>query len=88
MKKVLIVLVLGMTMFSCSKEEVPTVEEQEDCFMLITGLRYDYMGCDCYEVLTTNQEMGEDVFLVDKSTYDYYRNQYTNDLSMCFDGFH
>ena len=87
MKKVLLVLVLGMTMFSCSKEDVPTVVEQEDCGQnLIVGLRYDYFGCDCYEVITNDDK--NTVWLVDESTYDYYRNQHTNNLSMCFDGFH
>tara|TARA_R100000541_G_scaffold21263_1_gene31187 strand:- start:3885 stop:4154 length:270 start_codon:yes stop_codon:yes gene_type:complete len=89
MKKVLLVLALGLGLVSCSKESIPEEPIQEYCLDLITGLRYDYFGCDCYQLITINQETEEEiVWLIDESTYAHYRNQYLNDLSMCFDGYH
>ena len=79
MKKLVLVLALGLTFMSCSKEDLPIAEVEEDVIVetcegkyTVTGFGYreDQFGWPIWSIGITN-EVGEEEWLrVSKSEYD------------------
>ena len=88
MKKVLLVLVLGMTIFSCSKEEIPVVQVEEEVVVvpcegghIVTSL---LEGEGVYHIGYTNEDGVFEWVEVEVEEYDVIAAEYHTGATVCY----